>query len=106
MPATAALSPKDFLSPRAATAGQAASWAPAVTFADDRVSAIAREEGRGAGPPTLPGRGSASGRVELEHLGEADVVARRVPERGVDAVGLGGRRVVEGHAPARELVVA
>src|SRR5690606_16418863 len=42
---------------------------------------------------------------ELQHLGQADVVAGRVTERGVDSVRLRRRWIVELHASRRELVV-
>ena len=38
---------------------------------------------------------SLPGGVELHHLGEANVIAGGIPERRVDPVRLGGRRVVE-----------
>src|SRR6266487_6550744 len=47
-----------------------------------------------------------TGRVELQHLGQADVVTRRVAKRCVDAIGLRCRRVVESYAAGRELVIA
>jgi hypothetical protein len=45
--------------------------------------------------------GSVPSWVELEYLRQPDVVAGRVPERRVDAVGLDRGRVVEGDAARR-----
>ena len=58
-----------------------------------------REASGRTGRPPSRGRGwgtdSAPRWIELQYLGQPDVVARRIPEGGVDAVRLGRRRVVE-----------
>jgi hypothetical protein len=47
-----------------------------------------------------------AGRIELQHLCQPDVVARQIPERGVDSVRLIGRWIVELDAARRQLVIA
>jgi hypothetical protein len=70
--------------------GREHAWAAALERrARARVAAAARRVREAAGSGSVPVG------IEVHHLGEADVVARRVPERGVDAVGLGRGRVVE-----------